>query len=446
MKKLTLTLASLLFIVTALIAQQTEVTTITINSEVLQEQRTLKIHLPKNYSEEKDYPVFYITDGSSSNFDVAKSYMDVLSDPLFNVMPPSILVGVVHKEGARNKDLNVFERESGKKFISYLFEEAVPYIDSNYSTSGFNTMIGHSNGAEFNHFILLHEDNPFRGFISISTNFNTDVSDRLTDFFTNYEGENIYYFVASGSFDAPSRTQAGKQFEALVAQTPNESFHFGNHTYEANHLNLVPLSMTDGLEFIFQDYVNMDNYPTITDYSQHYLSDLKRIYGIEGSYNFDDLQRTYMMSAIMNKDVSLYRELIAFMEEHRPKGGMDYVNQANHYFIMDAYEECIDAMNKAADDIESVENIYFYRSLTRVIEAYKKEDRLSEVPAFLEKAARVLPVKYKFYVNYKLANFTQDHQMAFESGKQAISYCLSNYRENKRISMEDVEMVAQKFE
>ena len=134
-----------------------------INSKLFGDKRMLNIYVPENYSPDKKYPVIYLTDGSGTNFPAVKGYVSAFSQPNFKLIPQSIVVGVVHK--SRNEEL--YNQGNGKYFTEYLLNEVVSYIDSTYNTSGFNVMIGHSNGAEFNHTLLVKEDNPFRGFISL---------------------------------------------------------------------------------------------------------------------------------------------------------------------------------------------------------------------------------------------------------------------------------------
>ena len=138
-----------------------------IHSKLFGDKRMLNIYVPENYSPNRKYPVIYLTDGSGTNFPAVKGYVTAFSQPNFKLVPPSIVVGVVHK--SRNEEL--YNEGNGKYFTEYLLNEVMPYIDSTYNTSGFNAMIGHSNGAEFNHTLLVREDNPFRGFISLSTSF-----------------------------------------------------------------------------------------------------------------------------------------------------------------------------------------------------------------------------------------------------------------------------------
>ncbi len=208
MKNLMISSLILCFAAASAFAQEPErLQTITIDSEALNQERILKVYLPPEYSEEDVYPVIYITDAGTSNFEAAKSYLDVLTTPIYDAVPKSILVGISHDD--RNADLDVFQTESGERFTRHLFNEVLPTIDSLFNTSGFNVMAGHSNGAEFNHFLFIEEKNPFRGFISMSTNFNTDVRDDVKNALAAYDGKPMYYFVANGYRDHPMRIDAG---------------------------------------------------------------------------------------------------------------------------------------------------------------------------------------------------------------------------------------------
>lgn len=436
-KKIITLVITLVISLTGLAQDEERLKVFSTNSEVMDQERTLKVYLPKNYSAEELYPVIYITDAGSPNFDVAKHYLDALSDPFFNVMPQCILVGIEHNN--RNAELDVFDRESGKIFKEYLFNEVVPFINSNYSTSGFNAMIGHSDGAEYNHFLMLSEKNPFHGFASLSTNFNTDVRDRVSTFFKDYSGRKLYYFVANATADSPDRGQAGNEFETLYNEHSNPSVGFNKKTYTANHMTLVPHALPDALKFIFNDYNNLETYASLEDYTENYLFDLKRNYGLDGSFSYYDVEN-YLVKIILNKKVKEYEYFLDFVEEHKlwQGGGLDDINAANHYYLMEQYDKTIYHINKAAND-QSIPNAkYFYNYLKKAESAYAKENRLPEFVEVLKKGRDNLPEKYTLYMNYKLASFSLKNQLSIEEGKKALAYCKDNYRENKVFSKEDL--------
>lgn len=408
-----------------------------INSKLLGDRRMIKVNLPQNYSPDKKYPVIYMTDGGTQNFEVAKGYINALSQTGFNIIPPSILVGIVHKE--RNEEL--YNVKSGKNFTQYLLQEVIPFINSTYSSSGFNAMIGHSNGAEYNHKLMLNKDNPFRAFISLSTSFITSPKSKeeLPDFFKNYKGKNIYYFIGNATLDSPDRVEFGNEFETLYQGTPNTHIKFVKQTYEADHVSVVPNALLDGLKFIYQDYNNMDAYPTIVDYSENYLVNLKQNYGLEGRYSFMDLQG-YFGDILANKKREEYIYLMAFIKENKlwQNGGFDPVNIANHYFMMEMYPETIASYNKAIEEFETVEPIVFYSNIFKANKSYKVGDKITEGIAFLEKGRDKLSKEYYLGMTYHIAKLSLENKVDPRKGKEALKYCKANFRENRLFTMDDL--------
>ena len=50
-----------------------------INSKLIGDKRMIKVYVPQNYSRNKKYPVIYMTDGETQNFEMAKGYINALS-------------------------------------------------------------------------------------------------------------------------------------------------------------------------------------------------------------------------------------------------------------------------------------------------------------------------------------------------------------------------------
>ncbi|NEV95085.1 hypothetical protein G3567_13160 [Psychroflexus sp. YR1-1] len=409
----------------------------TIDSKHLDDERTLKVYLPKNYTPKDRYPVIYMTDGSSQNFEVAKGYINALSLSDFNIIPPSILVGIVHKK--RNEELKNIK--SGEYFTEYLFQEVIQFIDSTYCTSGFNVMIGHSNGAEYNHKLLMREGNPFNGFITLSTYFqkNDPNRNRLSEFFENYQGRTIYYFVANGTKDAPSRFQAGNVLDSLYQNSPNQAIKFMKKEYEANHLTIVPHALLDGLKFIFQDYNNLENYASIVEYDEYYLTDLKKNYGLTGSFSMQDLDG-YLSSIIQRKDKEEFKYFLDFVEKHKLwfGGGLDHVNIGNQYFAMEMYPEAIESYNMAIEDSEKTDDRVFYYNIHRPVKSYVIEGRKDEVVDFLEKSREILPEEYYLRMSYRIAKFAIENEVSVKKGRNALEYCKANYKKNSLFTREDL--------
>lgn len=435
---------------------------INFQSKYLQGDRLIKIVLPENYDPAKKYPVFYTTDGGWNIFSVAKNYISNLSLDEYKLIPESILVGIVHgmtnNDYNRNKDLDVYYKESGKKFKDFVFKELVPYINTTYSTSGFNVMIGHSNGAEYNHFLLLEENSPFRGFISLSTNFySKDVRAEMADFMRTYEGKNLYYFVANATHDSPDRIEAGEDYENIYNANTNDKFQFKMTTYKANHNSIVPLALSDGIQFIFKDYRNFDDYKDFTAYQDNYLNDLKYTYGLEANFSIDDLD-SILSDIMQNKNKDDLEKYLKFVEDHKlwqspymkEPGGMDAVNKGNFYFFVEDFDKSANNYEMACELLgkETMPRVFF-GNLGKGIDAFKKieaYDRLMDLlvnsKIYLNTASQLSEKSTKYnllFINYHIAKLSNEQNMNRKEGKKALTYCKDNYKKNSTFTAEELE-------
>lgn len=404
-----------------------------LDSKYMNARRMLKIALPMNYDSAKVYPVIYVTDAQSANFQVTKSYVNALSQAQFNMIPECIVVGINQMQ--RNDDF--YGTGSGKYFTKFLIEEVVPYIDKEYKTSGFNALVGHSNGAEYNHEIMMNENNPFRGFISMSTALRENANEALSTFLNNYTGKNIYYYLANSTLDAPSRTAFGNELEQICLNNPNEHFKFVKNTVDGDHQAIVINSLLDGLKYIFQDYSAGKVYPTIMDFDNNYLSNVRENYGIDAILTMEMIGG-YWETIVRKKSKSEWQYYLSFIEENGLwfGKGFDYVNIANGYYAMDMYSETIEAYNNAIKDIDNCEDIMFYANIERPITSYIKEGKTKECISFIESARSVLPEEYHLGMTYHIAKVSLEHKTEIEKGKKALAYCKENFKKNRFFNLE----------
>ncbi|MCK0178083.1 alpha/beta hydrolase-fold protein [Flavobacteriaceae bacterium S0862] len=431
-------------------------------SKYLDAERLVKIVLPDNYHPAKKYPVFYATDAGWNIFSVAKNYISNLSLDEYKLIPESILVGIVHGKTNdrfnRNDDLDVYYKETGKNFKNFIFDELVPYINSTYSTSNFNVMIGHSNGAEYNHSLLLEEKSPFRGFISLSTNFyGRDVRKEMGGFIKNYQGNTLYYFVANATADSPDRIEAGNDYEKIYQENMNSNFQFKKQTYEANHNSVVPLALIDGIQFIFKDYRNLKNYNNLASYRDNYLDDMKANYGIEEEYSVLDLEPV-LMDITSGKKKGELEEYLNFVEDHKlwqlPKmrepGGFDGVNKGNFYFFVEDYKKSAESYRLALDQIHThTQTAAYFGNFDKTLMAFKKiEDYeglmnlLLDTKSYLNSNTELTPKSVGnklLYFNFQIAKLASEQNINQKEGKKALAYCKDNYKKNRVFTAQELE-------
>jgi hypothetical protein len=165
LKRLLLTL--LVAVATAGATAGAQSKTIRLTSKVLGEERILHIALPPNYGVAKEkYSVIFLLDGHTKQFfdvTVAAAAYDLLGDLPDYALPHQIVVGVEHKN--RSEDL----ARNAELFLKYLTAEVVPYIDREYRTNGYRTIIGHSLGGRFAMNTICRAPNVFASVIAMSS-------------------------------------------------------------------------------------------------------------------------------------------------------------------------------------------------------------------------------------------------------------------------------------
>lgn len=164
--------------VTEVIIPRTE--TIRLHSSAGDRDYNIYISLPDAYSfSPVAYPVVYLLDGDIT-FIWATEYSRWLSSG--DVLPEMIIVGI-DNSSRRSRDL-LPEYEGVGKFLTFIQEELIPYVDDNYRTKPTDrTLAGVSDGGLFTLYALFHSSETFNRYIVTTPALSRD------DLIFKYEGE-----------------------------------------------------------------------------------------------------------------------------------------------------------------------------------------------------------------------------------------------------------------
>ncbi len=140
--------------------------TIRLESKVLGEIRTLHVSVPPNYRlAKRRYQVTYLLDGHVKPFfdlAVASAGYSLSGDARDYAMPAQIIVGVEQKD--RGNDL----ARSDERFARFLVDDVIPYIEREYRTLPYRTLIGHSLAGRFALLTLCRAPTAFAAIVAIS--------------------------------------------------------------------------------------------------------------------------------------------------------------------------------------------------------------------------------------------------------------------------------------
>ncbi len=232
----------------------------TIESNVLQEERTIAVWVPEEYNQNNTkYPVIYLLDGEW-NFHFVSAALNKLSQS--GDIPPIILIGVINNN--RNRDLTPPgqndnpERFGGaERFLKYLTSELQPWVEANYRTQPYKILAGHSFGGLFTIYSMIQDTDAFQAYISLSPSLgrnNEQQVKRIKDFFSSDKvfPESLYLAIGQeGGYTQVSSKKADNIIEKNLPSTMRYRF---EHLMGESHVSITTTGFLNGLKFIYEGY------------------------------------------------------------------------------------------------------------------------------------------------------------------------------------------------
>lgn len=138
-------------------------------SETLNEEREVWVHVPRTSVDGRKFPVLYLLDGEY-HFESVVGIMK--SNVISNIIPEMIIVGI--RNTNRYRDLTTSHvgddanpSGGGDNFIKFIETELIPFIDREYPTIDYKTIIGHSLGGLVVASTLINKSYLFDNYLAI---------------------------------------------------------------------------------------------------------------------------------------------------------------------------------------------------------------------------------------------------------------------------------------
>jgi predicted alpha/beta superfamily hydrolase len=233
--------------------------TVNLHSGILNEDRTLYIYTPSGYNfSDSRYPVLYMLDGAD-HFVHISGIIHYLS--AVGRIPQMIMVAIPNTQ--RTRDLSPTAEEGfpssggGEKFLNFLEQELIPYIDQNYKTHPYRVLAGHSLGGIFTIYTLLDRPDLFGGYIASSPALGWDngvLIDRAKSFFQKQARLDKYLYVTLGN-EGEMIYALFKEFTDTIKRTKPKDFKW-EFSYMENetHGSVSHKSIYDGLEKLYANW------------------------------------------------------------------------------------------------------------------------------------------------------------------------------------------------
>ena len=246
----------LLFISTFAFAQE-KIIIKEFDSYELDTKRNVKIYLPQSYEENKEstYPVAIVFDAEYL-FDLYVANAKLFASK--NKAPEQIIVGVFQNQGDERYtdcdysiDTGLPNKES-TQFYGFIKNELIGYLEDNYRTSLFKTIVGNTITANFINYFFIDKDPIFNAYININPSYAPNLTERL-ELKSQALESNFYYYLCSGNYNKEKRRKPINDVHNLLKLSDNEHFNykfdnFSNSTKTASIGQAIP----SAFGFIFE--------------------------------------------------------------------------------------------------------------------------------------------------------------------------------------------------
>lgn len=367
-----------------------------VESNILNEQRKIWVHVPQNNQSNKLYPVVYLLDGDL-HFNSVVGMIQQLSSVNGNaICPEMIIVGIPNTN--RTRDLTPFkgdmndpflhpkmlkESGGGENFISFIEKELIPHIESKYPAAPYRMLIGHSLGGLTVINTLLHHNKLFSSYVAIDPSMKWGSKKLLNEFKKSssditYNNTALYLGIANNG--------KGMNMQEIKADTTLITEHTRSileldHYLKSNPQNKLLFNSK------FYENENHGSVSLITEYDAlHYI--------------FDFYRPKFKLEEFMNSDTKIVEEIVTHYENISQMFGYEIkpdeaiINGMGYKFLrMNLFENAGQLFKLNVKNYPESSNVYdsladFYSAIgekEKAKENYKKALTLSETDYTREK-------------------------------------------------------------
>ncbi|WP_073401949.1 alpha/beta hydrolase-fold protein [Mucilaginibacter sp. OK098] len=273
---------------------------VTIHSKILNENRKIYIYTPylNKGSENAKVacPVMYMLD-AEYQLTMTAGLIDYLSKAQA-MMPGMIVVGIDNNHYDRERDLTpthsdkadpvskpdtsatAFTRTSGggEKFLQFINDEVMPYVEQHYKTAPFKIFSGHSLGGLLTVHCLLNHPDMFNAYFAISPSLWWDDEYLIQHAADKLKSETLKtkYLVMSISGEGGQFYQDLQNFHTLLQQDNSSGLTYKYNYYkDESHGSGPAKAIYDALKFLYPVWIdnNQDSTANLTMQFYKRLSD-----------------------------------------------------------------------------------------------------------------------------------------------------------------------------
>jgi tetratricopeptide (TPR) repeat protein len=248
--------------------------------------------------------------------------------------------------------------DSGRadRLISFFKDELIPFVDANYRTQPFRTILSGSWGGVFCLYTLMTQPAVFNGYIAATPWFIYDGDERYMlghakDLLSRRNFSKNFLFMAIGNDPDPGLHESFDAFSEILREEPMAGLRFHVVSWpEEDHWSISHKALYDGLKWIFRDWREMPETVLEEGVSavKQYRAKLQELYGYDIGINPSSL-RMYCGRLRREERYEKAIELYKYQIELSPDSPFSYEGLGWTYEAMGELEAALECFEKALE-------------------------------------------------------------------------------------------------
>lgn len=317
-----------------------QITSTTIESIKLAEQRNVKLYVPEDYSEEKTYPLVVVLDADYL-FDITVGNAKFYAHK--DKMPQCIIVGIDQSE-TRFEDCfynpdSGFPDKKGNAFFEFIGMELIPMVAKNYNLANFKAIIGHGITANFANYFLFKKSPLFNAYIELSPSFAPLMESKVPKRLSEME-QMVFYFLATANEDVFENQQRIQVFNNQTKGYTNDQLHYYYNNFEsADHYSVASFGIPVAFDQFFKVYkpISVKEYKEdilaykgpVIEYLTDKYATIETLFGFKKQVSLNDMMAIYA-AAKKKEDLESIEALSKIAKDEYPNTMLGFFWEAEY--------------------------------------------------------------------------------------------------------------------